>query len=765
MIVINCLSSLVRVLLASSLAATLTVFLSAEPGQSSSHVAYLFPAGARQGSHIEITAGGQGLQNVQEVYITGKGVSATVVHRIPGFKKLYGEYLRHLQKDARAQKIQQQGRNKGKGNQAKPTNKTKAKAVDQKKLEEMPPPPDHPIFRDLRTRSLAELGMLSKRYYRSNLQKNREMDELLLIKLTVDKEAAIGMREMRFRTRAGLSNPVRFYIGSHREFQEREPNDKVTGPVTTSPPFVINGQIMPGDIDRFQFSAKAGQQLLIQGHARSILPFLADAVPGWFQATLTLYDSAGKELSYADDYQFSPDPVLFYQIPADGIYTIQIRDSIYRGREDFVYRVSVGEDPFITHLFPLGGRQGATTQAQLYGWNLPVEKTILDTSAKRLGHCRLQVKNSNQIPYTVGELPESSEKKNNETLKTAQPLKPHIIVNGKIERAGDVDLFRFSGRAGQKIVAEVTARELHSPLDSSLKLLDESGKVLAWNDDQKTLNLGMQTHHADSYIRLNLPKQGTYYLSVADSQGKGGAGYAYRLRLSRPLPGFQLNAVPSSITVRQGCSVPVTVFASREDGFEGEIEIVLKDAPKGFRLQGARIPPGAEQVTMTLTAPTDIKNKLFKIRLMGRAKVDHGMVTRQVTPGQAMTQAFITEHVLPSQDMMVYVGGWGEVTELQIAKNKPIKISKSGETTLRVKKTTSESTLILKLYHAPEGLTLEHKRISKNAMTVSLKAHEKIKAGTAGNLIIEVLRTTQLKKGKMKTHSLGVMPAVPYLIE
>ena len=55
---------------------------------------------------------------------------------------------------------------------------------------------------------------------------------------------------------------------------------------------------------------------------------------------------------------------------ADGKYTIQIRDSIYRGREDFVYRITLGELPFVTGIFPLGGRAGQDVTVQLQGWNL-----------------------------------------------------------------------------------------------------------------------------------------------------------------------------------------------------------------------------------------------------------------------------------------------------------------------------------------------------------------------------------------------------------
>ena len=121
---------------------------------------------------------------------------------------------------------------------------------------------------------------------------------------------------------------------------------------------VLNGQIMPGDVDRFAFKARKGKRLVAAASARDLIPYLADAVPGWFQAALTLYDPNGNEVAYADDYRFRPDPVLFYEVPADGQYVLEIQDAIYRGREDFVYRITLGELPFVTGIFPLGGRPG-----------------------------------------------------------------------------------------------------------------------------------------------------------------------------------------------------------------------------------------------------------------------------------------------------------------------------------------------------------------------------------------------------------------------
>ena len=52
-------------------------------------------------------------------------------------------------------------------------------------------------------------------------------------------------------------------------------------------------------------------------------------------------------------------------------------------------------------------------------------------------------------------------------------------------------------------------------------------EVVAWNDDHVpeglTLRgLGLQTHHADSYLKTRLPRSGTYTASSADGAAGGG---------------------------------------------------------------------------------------------------------------------------------------------------------------------------------------------------------------------------------------------------
>ena len=160
---------------------------------------------------------------------------------------------------------------------------------------------------------------------------NPQLAEDVTIRVVVTLDAEPGERELRLKTALGLSNPLAFYVGRLPEYTEKEPKSSTTeAGMSITLPAIVNGQILPGDMDRFRFQAREGQQLVAAASARELLPYLADAVPGWFQATLTLYDAKGNELAYDDDYKFHPDPVLYYEIPKDGEYVIEIRDAIYR---------------------------------------------------------------------------------------------------------------------------------------------------------------------------------------------------------------------------------------------------------------------------------------------------------------------------------------------------------------------------------------------------------------------------------------------------
>ena len=738
-------------------------WLAVVPGvlaQNAPHLAYVLPAGGQQGTTFQVKAGGQYLPNVSAVYVSGSGVQATVADYARPMNATEAADLRD-----RMQALQKQPMT----------------AAVQKEMV------------DIRVKLLI---------FNARRLTSPVLAETVTLQVTIAPGAAPGKRELRVATPQGLSNPLVLCVGQLPEFTEKESisvvqpnaNQPAQAQISQAPtdmpitlPATVNGRIKPGlprpqarsgepftpgEADRYRFQAHQGQELVMAASARELIPYLADAVPGWFQAVLTLYDANGNELAYDDDYRFHPDPVLHYAVPKDGEYTIEIRDALYRGREDFVYRIAIGELPFVTSAFPLGGRAGSKTTVHLTGWNLPANKMTMDFRRKGPGVYPL----ANSAPFMVDTLREGFEKEPNNSPAAAQRVKLPIIMNGRIDRPGDWDVFRFQGRAGQAIVAEVYARRLDSPLDSVLKLTDAKGRQLAFNDDYEDPGAGLETHHADSRILTTLPANGTYYLYLGDIQQKGGAEYAYRLRIGAPQPDFDLRVTPSSINVSGGLTVPITVHALRKDGFSGDIALALKGAPKGFTLIGGLLPAGRDEVRITLTVPPQPQPEPLSLSLEGRATIQGREVSRLAVPAEDMMQAFAYRHLVPASDLKVAVRRGAMLrVPIKVISQEPLEIPAGGTARFQVHVPPLPSNLLSKVQYElsepPEGIELRNASPGRDGTEIVLQCDAaKAKPGLKGNLIVNISaeRVAQAADGRPQANrqrvSLGTLPAVPFEI-
>jgi hypothetical protein len=497
---------------------------------------------------------------------------------------------------------------------------------------------------------------------------------LVLVEVTIAPDAPPGDREIRLATLRGVSNPLVFEVGQVPEYSRKpmrtslievlgkeaaalrkRPPEEVEDRITV--PCTVNGQIASGEVNRYRFEARKGQRLVLTTQARQLIPYIADAVPGWFQPVLVLYDAKGKEVAFDDDYRFKPDPVIFYEVPKDGEYVFAIYDSIYRGREDFVYRVTIGELPFVTSIFPLGGQVGAPVASKMKGWNL--QEAELGQVNAEPGICRLAANRkgliSNRVPFALDTLPECLEKEPNDSLSRAQKVKLPIIINGRMDKPGDWDVFQFAGKSNEMIVAEVYARRLDSPLDSVLKLTDAAGKVLAFNDDCEDLGSGLNTHHADSYFRAQLPADGTYYVHLGDTARQSGEEYAYRLRISAPQPDFALRVVPSSVSLRSKSTAALSVYVIRKDGFTGPIKLGLKEPPAGFSAVPVTLTGTQTVARLTLKSDLVATKEPVNLFVQGSAKIQERDVVHVAVPAEDRMQAFLWRHLVPAEDLKVLV--------------------------------------------------------------------------------------------------------------
>jgi hypothetical protein len=647
---------------------SLAVWLAMAPAaraQVRPYIGFVYPAGGQQGTTFQIRLGGQGLDDANAVLVTGSGVTANVVEcyrRLNNQEvQLLNEQLKELKQATSAvasAMSPMMASESAMMMSATATEKSSAGSGKNEAAEKL-------IARiEKRTREFVQTPASSA------------IATLTMVEVKIAPDAEPGEREIRLATLRGVSNPLAFHVGQVPEFSRtpmltatlqvlgkeaqslrKRPAGEVEDRITV--PCTVNGQIASGEVNRYRFEARKGQRLVISTLGRQLIPYIADAVPGWFQPVLALYDANRKEVAYDDDYLFKPDPTIFYEVPKDGEYVFEIHDSIYRGREDFVYRITIGEMPFVTSIFPLGGRAGTPLTPKLKGWNIEQAELTLPPKDTPAG-TRLIAANrkgfvSNHVPLALDTLPECFEKEPNNDPAHAQKVTLPIIINGRIDKPDDWDVFKFTGKSNDTVVAEVAARRLDSPLDSVIKLTDAKGTVLAFNDDHEDLGSGLNTHQADSYFMAKLPADGTYFVHIGDTARKGGEEYGYRLRLSAPQPDFELRVVPSSVSLRTNSTAPVSVYAARKDGFAGPIKLALKDPPSGFSASPVTLLGTQNVARLTFKGPLASTKEPVSLSIVGSAKIGEKEIVHEAVPAEDRMQAYLWRHLVPASDLKVLV--------------------------------------------------------------------------------------------------------------
>ncbi|MDP4208951.1 MAG: PPC domain-containing protein [Bacteroidota bacterium] len=496
-------------------------------------------------------------------------------------------------------------------------------------------------------------------------QENEQIAQQIRLRITIDRKSDLGMRDFRLITDNGFSNRIFFEVGELPEMTEVEKNDtKETPFILPKIPVVINGQILPNDRDCFRFSALQGQTLVCETKARRLVPYMADAVPGWFQAVATLYGPDGKEVAYNDDYGPQPDPVIIYKVPQSGTYTLEIKDAIYRGREDFVYRIAIGELPFVESWFPLGGTKNKKSRISLNGVNLIKNKINVSLKNDISGRTSFTVKgkgklSSNPVTLAENDYPEIFESPNNNSKETAQVLPGMCVVNGKIEAPGDVDWFQLERKTGDTLLFEIMSHRLGTSLDADITLFDSNMNVLEQNDDFFDRSEGLETHHADPRLIYTIKANGKYFIRVRDVQHHGGPDYAYRLIVGVPVPDFDLRIVPSNLALNKGGTTAFSVYALRKYSFNGAIQLELKGLPEGFTHSRGIIKAGQDQAQMTLTAPREALLGTLGLKVLGyasgKAENKDARIEREAEPAEEMMQAFSYQHLIPASDFLTTV--------------------------------------------------------------------------------------------------------------
>src|SRR5262245_36409254 len=104
----------------------------------------------------------------------------------------------------------------------------------------------------------------------------------------------------------------------------------------------------------------------------------------------------------------------------------------------------------------------------------------------------------------IDAFPAISEKEGNNSPGTGQAIKLPATVVGTLDRAGDVDFYRFAVKSRQQLGVQVLAKEIGSKVDPALQLFDSAGRIVAESDS--------------GLLGYTFDKAGTYALGVRDRE-------------------------------------------------------------------------------------------------------------------------------------------------------------------------------------------------------------------------------------------------------
>lgn len=373
--------------------------------------------------------------------------------------------------------------------------------------------------------------------------------------------------------------------------QESEPNNKIDDANLVEMPSVICGKLhRSGEVDSFRVHIEAGKSLVATVTANRVFKSPMDTV-------MQVCDLRGNVLTQSDD-EIGLDPQIVYRSETDTDVIVRLfafpetpNSTIgFSGSASYLYSLQLTTDALLDHALPLIVASQPQPTPRLSCWNVAPG---IEQKTKSGYHA---VSEFSPTTLTAASLPGWQWCKSianaqfafdDEPSDPAQ-LETPIVFSGHISSRGETDRLAFSVQKGQRVRATVFARGFGFPFDSSLKLVDASGKVLASNDDVSTRDLARSIDQSrdkyDASLAFTAKEATGVELLVADKLDGHGPRVAYSVLVEEPAPSFGATVAADHFKVVAGKSAEVTVTIHRFDGFAKKLRIEARGLPDGVKV-------------------------------------------------------------------------------------------------------------------------------------------------------------------------------------
>lgn len=459
--------------------------------------------------------------------------------------------------------------------------------------------------------------------------------ERLTGRATVARGEQVGVGALRLVTGEGVSNPVLIMLDDLASVTE-SPNNHTAGeaqPIAW--PIAVDGQCDPVVEDWFRFHVAAGQRVSFE--------VVAQRLGSQLDSVLRLLNVEGEELVRVDDAAGSGGDSRFTHLfEAAGDYLLALGDVRHAGGDEYRYRMRVGTFPLVTGVYPAGGPSGAVVSLEVADAGAESTSTVnvaLPDARESSRLASFSVPSANEggsgwFDVEANPRSESLECEPNDSPAEATTASVPGAFNGRIDKPGDQDHFRFHARKGSRVHCAAVTRELGSPCDLFLSLHAADGAQIA-----------VARQEREAALDAEIPADGDYVLHVEDLLVGGGGRHTYRIDVGDD-PGFALNAEQPQYTAPQGGTFVAKVFAQRR-GYDGPIELGVEGLGDGVSLEGTVL-EGAEGL-LRVTLPASLGAGEFRqARIVGTAKAGAEMASAATNARGALSALFPNAASLPT---------------------------------------------------------------------------------------------------------------------
>ena len=437
----------------------------------------------------------------------------------------------------------------------------------------------------------------------------------------------------------------------------------------TQLPVAMSGSLNDSTVQSVGFAGQKGQRLVVEVESRRLGANL--------NPTVHLYDARHVQLAWSQGLPvIGGDARLDVALPADGRYTVELHDALFRGADPGFYRLKIGDFKYAGLVHPLGALRGAQTPMQFVDSNLPRAPQTIAAPAE-LGQRPAPWPSG--VPLVSGSRPKMIVSASGEVMEQPAGDKPQevgpapVAISGRIAARGEQDRFQIAVTPGQVLRFDVLASRIGSPLDGVLAVLNEQGAQLATSDDRPGTS--------DPGLDLTVPADAkNLVVALRDLEGRGGEQFVYRIAIRDAAePDFNLSATEDRWLVPKDGALIARIKAERNN-YQGPIQLTLNPLPPGLIVTGNEIPAGGSETLLSFSAP-GLEPAQVIASLVGRGTEAAASIERPLLLGETAATKFqpwlrseVGLAVTPVGPLAVAFQDLAPDARLQLTTSLPIKV-------------------------------------------------------------------------------------------